>query len=342
MYVFRNTERTNQKASEYETKSLLYLVGQCRDRKEISLAAIDCFNDVTGLNDNGEKLWDVQSKGEAKLTPRKIGRYLITLFDNYQSSLNFTEHIFFMPKLASSYLDVSDKSVYGVSAFKKDHIFKVKAGLIQELESKNKKFTINQLDDFLKKVVIVENRKNTATYVKDIVRFKHQKIKENIFYEEIFKEIRNLQSAKKNSLIEGQSVCKPLDVLSFDRHIFMGDLKMLVINRFVGIDLFNQRMMPTSFLDVIQKRNYDSQDLKDHILECKSQIGRAFFDKNQKREFWNVFEHIISCLKNDPSSHINDVAQSLSDSVFERLNHLDEDGILFLSAMIKDGLADEN
>lgn len=342
MYVFRNTERNNQKASEYETKSLLYLVGQSSTRKEISLAVIDCFNDVTGIDENGEKLWDVQSKGEASLTPRKIGKYLITLFDNYKSSLCFFEYIFFMPRLNDRYLEVHDQSTYKVSAFKKAQIIKIREGLVKELERQGKSYLDQEIDSFLQVVILVEDRKNTATYVKDIVRFKHQSDKDNKFYEEIFREIKNLQSAKKNSSVEGKSVVQPLDVLEFDHHIQVGDLKMLVINRFVGVDLFDQKMMPPSFLEVIKEQSYNTQDLLDVILEAKSQIGKAFFDKNQKKEFWNIFEHIITCLRSEPDIKLPDIIGKLSIKVRERLSHLDEKGILFLSAMIKDGLASES
>jgi len=55
MYVFKNTERNNSKASQYETKSLLYLIGLRADREKISILAIDCFNDITGLSDSGAK-----------------------------------------------------------------------------------------------------------------------------------------------------------------------------------------------------------------------------------------------------------------------------------------------
>ena len=50
MYTFKNTEINNKKASDFETKSMLYLLGMRSDSKEIDLIAVDCFNDVTGLN----------------------------------------------------------------------------------------------------------------------------------------------------------------------------------------------------------------------------------------------------------------------------------------------------
>lgn len=340
MYVFRNTEITNKKASEYETKSLLYLIGQGRNRKDISIIAIDCFNDVTGMSKTGEKLWDVQSKGVASLTPRKVGSYLITLFNNYDSNFSFFDYILFIPSIDEKYLNEGVRGVYGVREFKKNQLEKIREGLIKEIEKSGNPYLDINIENFLNKVVIVEDRKNTSTYVKDIVRFKHQNTKDNKFYEEIFKEIRDIQSAKKNSYIEGKTINKPIDVLDFDRFIQVNDLKMLVINRFVGVDLFNQNMMPPSFLGVVKEM--EVQDLQDLILECKSQIGKAFFDKNQKREFWAIFEHIISSINKKPKISIVEICETVEENTSRKLSHLNSNGVMFLSAMIKDGLTNES
>lgn len=94
-YIFTKTERNNLKASTFETKSLLYLAALSSKYKDITVLSIDCFNDVSGMSNN-EKIWDVQAKGEKNLTPRKIGSYLITLYENYISDFNpfFQEYIF--------------------------------------------------------------------------------------------------------------------------------------------------------------------------------------------------------------------------------------------------------
>ena len=62
VYRFETTEQNNQKANDYETKALLYLLSFRKDSKQIEVFAIDCFNDVTGCNKLYDKLWDVQSK----------------------------------------------------------------------------------------------------------------------------------------------------------------------------------------------------------------------------------------------------------------------------------------
>lgn len=58
------------------------------ERDEIDLFAIDCFNDVTGMDNSCITLHDVQSKGETKITPAKLGEYLATLFENRASDFS--------------------------------------------------------------------------------------------------------------------------------------------------------------------------------------------------------------------------------------------------------------
>lgn len=102
LYTFKNTEINNKKASDFETKAMLYLLGMRSDSNEIDLIAVDCFNDVTGISEDFEKLWDVQSKNHGSLPPSKIGESLSTLYDNYISSITFLNIYYSSP----SYLEV--------------------------------------------------------------------------------------------------------------------------------------------------------------------------------------------------------------------------------------------
>ena len=132
MYKFLYTERTNEKATEFETKSLLYLLSMREDSDEIDTFLIDCFNDVTGINRNCNKLWDVQSKGVKSLNPKKIGRALITLFENYISDINFHFYILFFPKISNIYFVDDSQILFGIDNFKQNHIQKIKDGLLEE------------------------------------------------------------------------------------------------------------------------------------------------------------------------------------------------------------------
>ena len=85
----------NEKATEFETKSLLYLLSMREDSREINTFIIDCFKDVTDETEICDKLWDVQTKGIKTLKPLTIGESLITLFENYLSLINFDFYILF-------------------------------------------------------------------------------------------------------------------------------------------------------------------------------------------------------------------------------------------------------
>lgn len=129
MYQFTTTERNNDKASEYETKSMLYLFGCRQDSKDMDVFIIDCFNDVSGADCDIQRLWDVQSKGVKSLDPRKVGIALITLFQNYISDIAFEHYILFMPKLKEMYLNDENKKYFQIGNFKSQYVDKIKQGL---------------------------------------------------------------------------------------------------------------------------------------------------------------------------------------------------------------------
>jgi hypothetical protein len=340
VYIFKNTERNNFKASQYETKSLLYLIGLRPDKKQISILAIDCFNDVTGLSSGG-KLWDLQSKGEAGLTPQKIGKYLYTLYSNYDSKFEFYEFIFFMPMLKDSYLKGDVGYFYRFDNFKDAERDKIVLGLSKELVRVHGVVDRSKIDSFLEGVVFVEDRELPHDYVKNVLDFKGKDKKSDSFYDEIFKEIRDRQVIKKASYIEGLSISRPLDVLNFNRHIETKDIHVLLVNRLVGIDLFSQQGFPIEFYSEATVRHLDTEDLRDLIQDCQAKISRAFFNKNSKKEFWKVLEVILSSVEEDGKVSILDIFKNV-DLLVKRLTILDRDSVLFLSALIKEGLRNEN
>lgn len=67
MYRIKTSERNNDKATEYETKSLLYLLTKIKGHRTIDLFIIDCLNDVTGVAEGYKDSWDIQSKNVASL-----------------------------------------------------------------------------------------------------------------------------------------------------------------------------------------------------------------------------------------------------------------------------------
>lgn len=313
-YTFTNTERNNLKASVFETKSLLYLAANGRKYRDITVLTVDCFNDVAGMSDT-ESIWDVQAKGEKNLTPRKIGSYLITLYKNYNSTFSpfFQEFIFFMPQLNERYLKDPSLSSYEIGNFKKEQIDKVLEGLkvTAELEEEN------DISEFLEKVLFVEDRTTESDYIKGIMQFQSSKLDDVNFYSAIFKEIRDKQTALKNSDIENRQITRPSDVLELERHFTSQDLQVFVLNRLVGGDVFSNRSpMPRSYGIFI--RSLDEDDIEDHIFEQNAALSRAFFDKNNQRHFWQLFAKIFKELAKDPKRKVSEIVTRIDERLIAR------------------------
>lgn len=85
-YVFTATETGTPSGNEAEAKALLHMLDATEDG--IELFAVDCFNDVTGMDNPCFVLHDAQSKAEKNISPAKLGRYLVTLLENHLSEFS--------------------------------------------------------------------------------------------------------------------------------------------------------------------------------------------------------------------------------------------------------------
>jgi hypothetical protein len=244
LYTFKSTEINNKKASEFETKSLLYLLGLRRDSNEIEVVTVDCFNDVTGANADFSKLWDVQSKNHNKLPPSVIGESLYTLYDNYVSSIEFCEYVLFIPKLDRGYLKDSSLNIYFYSNINDKQKKGIERKLKEKINGNKSDDTPPLFEDFLNQVCFVEDNKEISTYIKRLSKFKSTRTVSEEVYEKIFIEIRDAQTALKNSYIENEIINHPSEVLKFNRHITKSEINTLLVNRMVGIDLFANKLIP--------------------------------------------------------------------------------------------------
>lgn len=179
MYKFKTSEQNNDKATEFETKSLLYLLTKIKGHRGISLFIIDCFNDVTGVSEDYSDSWDIQSKNVASLTPRTVGKALYTLFANYVSDISFGHFILYLPQLKESYVENTSVEIFDISNFKKTKVSHVKEGLIAEIKRRNDpdintpaiisevdQFLFDVIFRFLYKGIIIKHNKTEPTYTK--------------------------------------------------------------------------------------------------------------------------------------------------------------------------------
>ena len=339
-YTFEFTESNAKKASEFEAKALLYLIGIDKDKKKISLVFIDCFNDVTGTNSQHSELWDIQSKGVADMAPGLIGRSLITLFLNYCSNLKFRKFALFMPRPNESYVIDKKLTEFGINNFD-DIQDKIEKGLLAEFKRRKK---LSQLDPeciekakaFLGEVRFITDTMHPHEYVKTIADFKGKELKDTAFYESVFNEIKGQQSIKKLSKIHKAKISAIAEALQFDRHISSFDISQLLVNRLVGVDIFKPRGIPFSFLEETNGLAPDA--IKDLIFECNTNVCKAFFDKNKKSIFWRFLERVLINLEEPSNLTCREIYEKSKNCRGFEYSHLEgKPGIYFVS-LIKDGL----
>lgn len=339
-YVFEYTEKTAEKASEFETKALLYLIGIDKDKKKISLTFIDCFNDVTGTDKNSSALWDIQSKGVANMSPSQIGRSLITLLLNSLSNLNFCKFALFMPEPKPEYLVRTELTEFGIDNLEPIQD-KIRSGLKKEWLKRRELSALNtiqelELDKFLQKIRFIADKSSNKDYIKNITPFKSSNIKKDEFYNTIFREIKEQQTLKKLSSIHHSKITKIAEALAFERHINSLDLSKLIINRIVGHDVFKFKLIPLNFLPEISGLSKDS--VTELVFVCNQQIAKAFFDKNKRVIFWDFLESALLNISKNPnfsSREIYEEAQQIKG--FENSSLYGMPGIFFIS-IVMDGL----
>lgn len=251
-YEFKYTERNLERASDFETKTLLFLLGFDQIKSKVCFLFIDCFNDISGSDKNCSVLWDYQSKGVSNMTPHIIGESLFTLFENYSSKLNFAKFVLFMPKPKSSYVEDDSLLEFGLNNFGKSAA-KVRQGLEAELHRRNNTVThsieeLKQISSFLEAVIFIVDRGEKQDYIKQLVSFKDKDLKPKEFYSEIFNEIRGVQFNKKLNSIHGHHIQSISDALAFNKHLQSKDIGILVVNRLIGVDLFKRIAIPLGFL----------------------------------------------------------------------------------------------
>ncbi|MGL6001700.1 MAG: hypothetical protein ACRCZ4_06300, partial [Plesiomonas sp.] len=195
-------------------------------------------------------------------------------------------------------------------------------------------------NDFLSHVTFVEDNKEISTYIKTISKFRNKRSVSDEVYLRIFNEIRDKQTALKNSYIEHETISHPSEVLRFNRHIRKNEIHTLLINRIVGIDVFNFNAIPFPFLAYINDK--DPEDIEDIIQECNENLSRAFFDKNASKEFWKISERIITILKNDLNTSPLMVYDKITSKIKIKTTYLTKYTLLYMTSIIITGLKNDN
>lgn len=341
MYTVKNSERNNEKATEFETKSLLYMLTKSKDKSDIELFIIDCFNDVTAVSENYTDSWDIQSKGVASLSPARIGKALYTLFDNYVSEIHFGHRILYMPIPNDEYVLDSNAQAFDISNFVEQKKARIRAGLFKEINDRadpevNTENNKGRIDQFLSDVLFVVDRCEKAEYIRAIIQFKNLDRLTDEFLNRIFEEIQAQQATKKIKNVCGAKVSSIRQMETPEKSMYRKDIELLVVNRVIGNDLFSKHGIPVYFMGELQ--GIEEDDIPDIIQECQAQISRTLFNKNNKKAFWRLLEDIVSEVTKSKRSNIRTISSRIS--IVNRLgvHTLDDRSLLYLISLVKEGL----
>lgn len=282
-----------------------------------------------------------QSKGVKSLNPKKIGEALVTLFQNYISDIEFEHYILFMPKLKEMYLNDEDKRYFQIDNFKLQYIDKIRQGLKKEYARRNSSEPQEtDLEHFLQMVEFVIAEEQKQEYIKRITSFRASLRLEAAFYDAVFEDIRKQQTILKIKNIDGYQIMNAAEVLQYEKLLWKKEIDALVINRILGMDIFNSKHVPNSFIDEIAI--LDIEERKDVIQECQSDIAKLLFDKNGRHTFWRFFGRLLSYANAIRLESPREIAEQMRRDNVMIPRTLGEKSVVYLIAALKEGLMDDN
>lgn len=338
-YVIQSTEKNRGIGSEYETKALLYLMNFRTDSNDISYYIIDFFNDLTGSCNQVSKLWDIQSKASKDTNAKALGREMVTLFKNYLSNFNFLHYILFVGGVADSVRIDGMLNEFDITNVKPAAYKSIKTGLKEEALAKSyidsKEVTDENIDSFLSIVRIVVDDKKKSEYVKAIIQTTVKFIPHDEILDSIFYEIKNKQSEKKNSKVEGIILTTTAEALYYDRHLKFDDIRLMAISRIINRNPL-EKGAPSSFYKIIDHLPYHIRE--ELILDGQIGVAKALSNRNNIQSFWKLFEEIYSKVLEYPHEGTKSIHQKLDKQLVSNCPEFDLIPLQYFISTIKDGI----
>lgn len=341
-YVFDTSERTTSSGNAAETKALLHLLCFDDDRDEIEAFAIDCFNDVTGMNNPSTALFDVQSKATSSTSPRGIGEDLVTLYKNYLSEFApyFKSYTLFLGGVSSSVLQDPSLSCFRFDDMQPNAKTKVREALLTACSEKsyidNAAVTNESIDQFLDVVKFVQSKPADTDYIRPLIRTSAAVMPNERALQRIFNEIRDSQSSFKNRpSIANKTINVPSQVWDYSRVLKRRRIELLVIERVLNRNPMEDPV-PESFNAYLCNQVPEDED--EVIEDCRNAITLQYFDKNNKEPFWRLLDAVVTELDDDPDAGIEDIYSRIDNAVRNDCDHLNRPALLYFIANIKDGM----
>lgn len=338
-YTVRSSEKLRKTASDFETKAMLYLMNFREDSAQIHYFVVDFFNDVTGMDRMAGSLWDVQSKASKNATAKAIGRELVTLYKNYVSEFDFNEYILFLAAVPDTFRIDCSKNIFQISNIQERAFKSVRSGLFEECKEKNyiddAAISEESIDGLLSSVWFVVDDKEPADYIREIVKRHPRIIPQNSDLIAIFNEIRNKQSEKKNSLVEGVVIDQIDEVLAYGRHLSTNEIRLLVLQRIINTDPLS-KSIPEPFFEIYSK--YPKETAKDMVEDCKRALCCALFNKAAAQGFWKMFDKIYGLIQKYPDKTLDYLFSQIDQETKDGCPDFDVLSLKYFIAKVKEGI----
>lgn len=343
-YSFPSLERGTASGNAAETCALLHLMCFADEKDEIDLFAIDCFNDVTGMDNGCFTLHDVQSKAGKDTGPAKLGEYLATLFENSVSEFSqyFVTLTLFVGGVSSGVREDPTMETFGFHDMKPKAQKSVREHLIATCRERHDKMfedlaTDENIDDFLCRVRIVTAKADPTEYIRALAHDTSALLPGRKELLRIFGQIRDKQSGLKNrDGILSATIDRPDEVMDYGRVLKANEIKLLIIERLLNRDYFRDAVPDEfqAYLDGLPPE----EDEQDVVEDCRLEMFRQYFDKNDADAFWAYLDEIVSLVKSDSKMTIQQIYDAVSDNTLKACRHMTRRSHLFFISIVKDGL----
>lgn len=356
-YTIYGSELTASRGNEYETKSLLYLVSMHNEKKKMQYYVVDVFNDVSGMSKDGKFIVDIQSKAHKSMSPKELGKRLVTLFKNYVSEFEFNDYILVVSTLLSkkhlTNIDLNKKEYKLISLVNKEALIMCKNSLREEVQIYGIfKDMIDVYDDRKVEDMINSFVEHVHIFLADDPKYKYVKnilgnteYDNNELFVDIFNEISKSQIFKKSyNNIENKIIHTPLDVLNFNRHLTYNQIQMLICKRIIDNDyIANNKAIPFEFVINLTSKGINRNQIEEIASNCKDEILICMFNRNNTEAFWEGFMNIFEKLKIINHDDLDDCYNYLDKNDFDKilLNNNNYYTKLYLLAMIIEGVEND-
>lgn len=320
---------------------MLHLICYDDSKDDITCFAIDFFNDVTGMDGNAFRLYDVQSKG-SDASAKALGEDLVTLYKNYVSDFKgfFVKQILFVRRVTGAVFEDTELSEFRYKDMKEEARRAVRSALVETCKAKtyiaDSAIDDEEIDSFLQSVLFVVSKPDCEDYIRPLIKDSVKLGARDSDLRAIFNEVRKKQvGIKSNSKVEGIELSHPDEVFKYNRVLKRSDIILLAIARIINTNPLTQGV-PRPFLPIYNGIEPDEAD--GFLEDCQNDLAKQMCSVNESAAFWRLLAEIVTVIHSNPDADIGSIYHSIKPDVLEGCSQLNAMSHQYFIAIVKEGL----